>query len=153
MQFFSLISFWRQIACEWRAAPLQWTTCSGIIKMSFTTTDMNTCGAHVVLNLLWHCNLSMMWLTDSALSFPSWWPCLSVKAYQPSFGFAVYLGWMYKLNESFMHADWWSCLSGLFLYMSENLGSLISTDFYVSTGRIQPNVCHTCNQIFKWHKV
>lgn len=80
-----------------------------------------TCRAHIVLNLLWHCNLPIIWLTDSdwlciALSFLLLQPCPSVKAYQLSFGLAVYFGWLYKLNGCFMHADRWPCLSGLFLH-------------------------------------
>lgn len=75
--------------------------------------------AYIVLNSLWHCNLVIIWLTDSdwlcvALSFLSLWPCPSVKAYQLSLGLAVCFGWLYKLNGGFKHADWSSCLSELF---------------------------------------
>lgn len=93
-----------------------------------------TCRAHIVLNSLWHCNLVIIWLTDSdwlciALSFLSWWPCPSVKAYQLSFGLAVCFGWLYKLNGSFKHADWSSCLSELFftLYICEDLQCYLCT--------------------------
>lgn len=110
-----------------------------------------TCRAHMALKLLWHCNLPIIWLTDSdwlclASSFPSWRPCASVKAYQLSFGLAVYFCLLYKLNECFMHADCWLCLSGLFLHFIHLWRPVISTHQCLR-GENSPRVFHTSNKV------
>lgn len=43
----------------------EWMTCPGAIKESFTTNDINSMWSRFLLNSLWHCNLPIIWLTDS----------------------------------------------------------------------------------------
>ena len=82
----------REIASEWRNRGVAVNYVLRNQKTSWTLPlTERICRAHVVLNLLWHFNLPIIWLTASVLPchFPLWWPCPSVKAHQLPFGLAA----------------------------------------------------------------